>query len=123
MRAVYAALAVGITMAASGAAQAQDAALGKAAFTGRCGLCHQVDSAKSGPMAPSLKGVIGRKVASLTDFNYSDALKAKGGKWTPADLDTFLASPMKAVPGTKMMMVVPNAADRANLIAYLKTAK
>lgn len=123
MRALHAGLAFSIIMAASGAAQAQDAAAGKATFMGRCGACHQVDTAKSGPIAPSLKGVVGRKVASMPDFNYSDALKAKGGKWTPAAIDVFLASPMKTVPGTKMMMAVPVATDRANLVAYLKTVK
>ena len=123
MRVVYAGLALSIITAASGPAQAQDAAAGKATFMGRCGACHQVETAKSGPIAPSLKGVVGRKIASLTDFNYSDALKAKGGRWTPAGLDSFLASPMKTVPGTKMMMAVPVATDRANLVAYLKTVK
>ncbi len=123
MRALHAGLALSFIVAVSGGAHAQDAAAGKAAFIGRCGACHQVDTAKSGPIAPSLKGVAGRKIASLADFNYSDALKAKSGRWTSAELETFLASPMKAVPGTKMMMAVPNAADRANLVAYLKTVK
>ena len=123
MRAVYAGLALGIIMIASGQAQAQDVVAGKATFMGRCGACHQVETVKSGPIAPSLKGVVGRKIASLSDFNYSDALRAKGGKWTPAELGTFLASPMKTVPGTKMMMAVPAATDRNNLIAYLKTVK
>ena len=123
MRVVYAGLALSIIMAASGQAQAQDAVAGKATFMGRCGACHQVETVKSGPIAPSLKGVVGRKIASLSDFNYSDALKAKGGRWTPAEIEIFLASPLKAVPGTKMMMAVTNAADRANVVAYLKTVK
>lgn len=123
MRLFIAALALGSVIAPAGAALAQDAANGKAVFSGRCGACHQVADAKSGPMAPSLKGVVGRKVASLPDFAYSDALKAKGGKWSAEALDTYLASPVKAVPGGKMFMAVTNPADRADLIAFLKTAR
>jgi cytochrome c2 len=123
MRAVYAGLALSFGVAAAGPALAQDAAAGKAAFVGRCSVCHQTEIAKSGPVAPSLKGVVGRRIASLGDYAYSDALKAKPGRWTPEALDTFLASPMKAAPGTRMMLAVTNPADRANLIAYLKTAR
>lgn len=123
MRPMIAAAVLALSLTAAGAAYAQDVAAGKATFAGRCGACHQVDAAKSGPMAPSLKDVFGRKIASLTDFNYSDALKAKTGKWTAPELDTYLASPLKFAPGTKMFMAVTNADDRANVIAYLKTVK
>ena len=102
-------------------ARADDA--GKAMFTGRCGVCHQVASPKSGPAAPSLKGVYGRKIASLPDFNYSAALKAKGGVWTDANLEAWLTQPSAFAPGTRMFISVPSAADRATLIGYLKTAK
>jgi len=96
---------------------------GKMMFAARCGMCHQVASPKSGPAAPSLKGVYGRKIASLPDFNYSTALKAKGGVWTDANLETWLTQPSAFAPGTKMFISVPSAADRATLIGYLKTAK
>jgi cytochrome c len=121
MRAVMIGGAMALLLA--GSASAQDAAAGKAAFAGRCAVCHKIDDAKSGPMAPSLKGVYGRRVASLGDFAYSPAMKAKGGKWTIAALEVYLASPVKDVPGGKMLMAVTDPADRANIIAYLKTAK
>ncbi len=39
-----------------------------------------------------------------------------------ADLKPFvLAAPAKAVPGTTMMVAVPSASDRADIIAYRKT--
>ena len=111
-------------LAASPAA-AQDAAAGKALFAGRCASCHHIDQPKSTAAAPALAGVVGRPVASLTDFNYSAALKAKGqGKtWTASELDAFLASPVKYSPGGKMYAAVTDPTERANLIAYLKTAK
>lgn len=123
MRLGVAVIFVGLSLATAGAASAQDATAGKAAFAGRCGACHQVADAKSGPAAPSLKGVYGRKIAALADFNYSPALKAKGGIWSAVELDAYLASPVKFAPGGKMFMAVTNPADRANIVAYLKTAK
>jgi cytochrome c2 len=41
--------------------------------------------------------------------------------WDDQTLDNFLAAPAKAVPGTTMMITVPSASDRADMIAYLKT--
>jgi len=116
-------LAIGMLLAVPGAAAAQDAAAGKVLFNGRCGACHQVAELKSGPMAPSLKGVYGRKVAALGDFAYSPALKGIGGFWTESKLDAFLSSPVKYAPGGKMLMAVTVPADRASIIAYLKSAK
>jgi cytochrome c len=49
----------------------------------------------------------------------------KGSKivWNEKTLDRFLANPPKAVPGTAMTYAgVPEAKERADLIAYLKTA-
>ncbi|MDP3852786.1 cytochrome c family protein [Phenylobacterium sp.] len=96
------------------------AADGAKTFQLQCKTCH---AAKSTAMGPSLTGVAGRKVASLPDFKYSAALTAKGGTWTDASLDTYLAAPLKFAPGGKMMISVTNPADRAAVAAYLKTLK
>jgi cytochrome c len=66
--------------------------------------------------------VIGRKVASLADFQYSDALKAKGGAWTEAALDAFIANPKAYAPGTQMTAGAADPAERQAIIAYLKSA-
>lgn len=57
----------------------------------KCIGCHQVDSsmARNGA-APSLVGVMGRRVASKTGFHYSEALSQTGGRWTEARLRDFL---------------------------------
>ena len=86
-------------------------------FAARCGACHQIATGKSGPVAPSLKGVYGRKIASLSDYAYSAGLKAKGGTWTEANLQAFLSSPSTFASGSKMPISVAGAADRATLIA------
>lgn len=108
-------------LAFAGAAAAQDASKGQAVYQDRCSQCHVLHGTGQGP---SLVGVMGRKAASLPGYTaYSDALKASGIVWTPANIDRFVQSPTKMVPGTAMRAIVPNASDRADLIAYLATLK
>ncbi len=95
---------------------------GAETFNTHCGDCHTL-TGESGMVAPSLKGVVGRKIASLSDFQYSDALKAKGGAWTEANLDAFLANPKAFAPGTTMFGGAPEPADRKAIIEFLKTQK
>ena len=98
------------------------AATGQDVFNDKCGDCHTVDAASGS--APSLKGVVGRKIASLGDFQYSDALKAKaGGVWTEAALDAFLADPKAYAPGTQMFGSAPDPSDRKAIIDYLKSVQ
>jgi len=97
------------------------AATGQDVFNDKCGDCHTVDPPSG--TAPALKGVVGRKVASLPDFQYSDALKAKGGSWDEAALDAFIASPKTYAPGTQMTAGAADPADRKAIIDYLKSAK
>jgi cytochrome c2 len=109
---------------ATSASAAGDPAKGET-FAARCKACHTFE--KDGPnrVGPHLFGVIGRPIASIADFSYSDAMKkfGEGGKvWDEATLDTYLADPKGAVPGNKMAFPgVKNEADRANVIAFLKT--
>lgn len=111
------ALAAALSAASAGLAHAAD---GAKLYQLQCKTCHQ---AKSTPMGPSLAGSPGRKIASLGDYAYSNALKAKDGTWTDANLDAYLAAPGKFAPGGKMPAAMPAAADRAAVIAYLKTLK
>lgn len=87
-----------------------------------CMACH--DLSQNGPnrIGPNLWGVVGRPVASHAGFTYSPALKAHGGQWTYQELDHFLTSPARAVPGTKMTFTgLRNPRDRAHVLAYLAT--
>jgi glucose/arabinose dehydrogenase len=56
-------------------------------------------------------------------FTYTKALSDSGLTWNADNLDNFLTSPMTAVPGSAMIIPVPNPDDRRNLIAYLSTLK
>ena len=99
------------------------AAMGEQVFK-RCVACHTIE--KDGPngIGPNLHDVVGRAVATHAGFNYSAALKAKGGNWDDAKLDRFLEAPMKYAPGTRMAFAgVIDAADRKALILYLESQK
>lgn len=125
MRRLTALLAAASVLAALPAgAQDQPAAggdldAGKAFYTDHCRGCH------AGLIAPTLRGVVGRKIAGVADFpGYSDALKAKNSEvWSEANLGVYLTLPSVFAPGTQMndAVAVTDPAVRANLIAYLKT--
>ena len=88
-----------------------------------CATCHSASAGQNG-IGPSLAGVFGRKAGSLPGFDYSAAMKASGKVWDEAALDTFLTSPMAAVPGTRMTyMGQTDPAKRKAVIDYLKTLK
>jgi hypothetical protein len=65
----------------------------------------------------------GRKSGSAPGYNYSPALKSAGITWDEQELDKYLTNPPADIHGTKMVISVPNAEDRQNVIAYLKTLK
>lgn len=95
-----------------------DAARGKTVFN-RCSACHTATMRNK--LGPHRAGVIGRKAGSVEGFRYSKALPASGLVWDDQTLNTFLAAPAKAVPGTTMALSVPNPKDREDVIAYLRS--
>jgi cytochrome c len=114
-------LVVTLPLAASSAAAA-DIEAGKATFK-KCALCHTNEPGKN-KVGPSLFGIVGRKSASLTNYNYSEAMKNFNHVWTPQTLDTYLTNPHEIVPGTKMIFPgIKDKSARENLIAYLETLK
>ena len=107
-----------LTLSSAALAAEGDPAAGKKAFDSRCGTCHSLDPAAK-KMGPNLSGVVGRKAGAIEGFKYSDALKNSGLTFDAATLDGYLANPRKAVPGTAMVIGVPDAKTRADIIAYL----
>ena len=99
---------------------AGDAAAGKTTFGNQCSSCHTVELGKNG-FGPSLAEVIGRRAGGLAGFMYSPAMAQSGLVWDDKTLDEFLTNSTVKVPGTSMPVSLPNAADRANVIAYLDT--
>jgi cytochrome c len=106
-----------------GALAAGDAAAGAALVKTKCGICHSVVAGQN-RVGPSLFGVVGRQAGSVPGYNYSSANKASGKTWDEATLDVYLTNPRALIPGTKMAFPgLPDATDRANVIAYLVTLK
>ncbi|HTQ14404.1 MAG TPA: cytochrome c family protein [Rhizomicrobium sp.] len=92
-------------------------------ISGRCEQCH--DLSKGGPnkIGPNLWAIVdaGRGV-DRGGFDFSSAMKSKGGTWTYDELFKFLKLPGAYIPGTKMTFAgLRSADDRINLIAYLRT--
>lgn len=105
-------------------AAAQTPPNGETLYRQRCMACHQITAGKASPVGPNLYGVVGRKAAAApVPFNYSAALKKSGLTWNRATLDAYLTAPAKKVPGTKMIVALPNPAQRTAIIAYLARAK
>lgn len=109
-------------LAAAAASAAHAAQPGEEIFQQRCAVCHSLAPAP-GKMGPPLKGVVGRRSGSAPGYAYSDALKNAHLVWSPATLDKWLHGPQQLVPGSRMMIGVPDAAQRQAVIQYLANAK
>jgi cytochrome c len=119
-KAVFAAMASAVLFAVPAHA-AGDAAAGEKVFA-QCKACHENEKGVN-KIGPTLKGVVGRKVASVPDYKYSAAMTALGatGKvWDEAELTSYLPNPKALVPGTKMAFAgLKKPDDVANIIAFL----
>ena len=88
----------------------------------KCAACH--DFTKGGPnkVGPNLFGIVGDKKGEVRGFNFSAAMKAKGGTWTIDDLSQFIDNPKGFVPGTAMGFAgIQKGSERADVIAYLNS--
>ncbi len=88
----------------------------------KCEACHNFQKGGPNKVGPNLWGIVGRPIASHPGFNYSAALKAKGGDWTIDALNTFITNPKADIPGTAMAFAgVSRASERADILAYLNS--
>lgn len=104
-------------LTAAAAAADGNAVRGQTLYEERCSGCHSLDSHRVGPLH---RGVVGRRAGSAPGYEYSPALARAKIVWDARALDAWLADPEKLFPGQRMGYRVTDAADRADLIAYLQ---
>src|SRR5476649_1994253 len=88
----------------------------------QCQACHTFEKGGPNRVGPNLWGIVGRARASEAGFNYSAAMKGKGGTWTFGELYAFLANPRGVIPGTNMTFAgLARGQQRADVIDFLHT--
>ena len=89
-----------------------------------CVACHTLSEKDGVRAGPTLAGLFGRKIASLPDYRFSDALKNMNIVWTPETVaKLFEVGPNAYTPGTKMPeQRIGSPEDRKALTDFLARA-
>ncbi len=86
-----------------------------------CRACHGLTVADTHLAGPTLHGIMGRRIASLPGYTFSNPLKAMDIVWTPETIaKLFEVGPAAYTPGTKMPeQRITDPEARAALVAWL----
>jgi cytochrome c len=89
----------------------------------QCQACHTLAKGEPNRVGPNLYNIVGdERGKGKNGFNFSQAMKAKGGEWSYDELNKFLTNPREYIPGTAMTFAgISNDQQRADVIAYLRT--
>jgi cytochrome c len=114
-------LASALVIASTGAGLAQEVGAGEGVFKRMCFPCHDAGPGAKVKLGPPLNGLDGRQAGTIPGFNYSEANKNSGIKWSDATFADYIKNPMQRMPGTRMAFAgVRDDKDIANLWAFLK---
>jgi cytochrome c len=86
-----------------------------------CQTCHNFEKGAGPKIGPPLYGVVGRPIASVAGFAYSDSLKGVSGNWTYEEINKMITNPKWVAADTKMTFPgEKDAQRRADILAYLQ---
>lgn len=107
---------------AASAGQVPGQPWGRGTAADSCVVCHSLERGGPFRVAPNLFGIVGAEKARDRDwYGYSLALRQKGGAWTEAELDQYLADASTFAPGTTKTIRIADVEKRKEIIAFLKT--
>ncbi len=90
----------------------------------KCVACHSFDKDGPNKVGPALWNIVDRPIASVADYNYSEALSQINKNWSYEELFYFIQAPKKYAKGTKMSFAgIKKGKQLADLIAYLDQQK
>ncbi len=112
-----------------------DIQFGQKLVDNNCGVCHDMSSDKKNKKGPFLWGIVDRQAGTAPGYRYSTSFLEQAEsapfKWTEANLERFMREPSEFLPDILMTIPrsnhmisfegIPSAANRRDLIAYLKT--
>ena len=89
----------------------------------QCQACHTFQKGEPNRVGPNLWGIVNSgRGEGRNGFNFSSAMKSKGGKWTYDELNKFLSNPRGYIAGTAMTFAgLSRETQRADVIAFLNT--
>ncbi len=89
-----------------------------------CVACHTLKPDEGNRAGPTLHGILGRRIATLPGYNFSEVLKHLDIVWTPKTIaKLFEIGPATYTPGTKMPdQRIGTPEDRAALVKFLERA-
>ena len=88
----------------------------------RCLSCHTFGEGESNRVGPNLWNIVGRPIASVPGFTYSESLQRIEGTWSLTQLDLFLTNPQKFAKGTRMNYFgISDARLRSSILSYLRS--
>lgn len=113
------------TLAFGASAFAQDGdqvSEGETLFQQQCRQCHSLEEGEN-RVGPHLADIVGREVAAVEGFNYSEALEESDITWSPDNIDQFIADPQSFIPGNRMPYPgMPDQDQRAAVVAFLESS-